>query len=74
MTNHMIRIWNTYCFSTAAVIARTLLNVTLHEHWLSFYVQRRHKNSAFFLHKVVLNLLAPELFFFLILAHPVYRM
>jgi hypothetical protein len=34
---HPIRIWNTYCFSTAAMVTRTPLCVTLYIHCLSFY-------------------------------------
>jgi hypothetical protein len=33
---HTLRICNSYCFSTAAVITRTLLNATLYVHCLSF--------------------------------------
>jgi hypothetical protein len=29
-----LRICNTYCFSTATIVARTRLNVTLHVHYL----------------------------------------
>ena len=32
---HTIRIWNTYWFSTATVVAQTLLNVTLYAYWPS---------------------------------------
>jgi hypothetical protein len=33
---HILRICKTYCFSTAAMVARTSLNVTLYVHSLSF--------------------------------------
>jgi len=35
---HTLRIHNTYCFSTATVVARTHLNITLHIHtaWLVY--------------------------------------
>jgi len=32
---HTLRICNTYCFSTATMVARTRLNVGLHVHCLS---------------------------------------
>ena len=34
---HKIRLCNTHCFSTAAMVARTRLNVTLYVHFLSCY-------------------------------------
>jgi len=34
---HTLRICNTYCFSTAKVVARTRLNVTLYVHCLSCF-------------------------------------
>ena len=30
---------NTYCFSTATMVVRTRLNVTLYAHWLSYFSQ-----------------------------------
>jgi len=35
---HTLGICNTYCFSTAAMVARTRLHVTLYVHCLSCYV------------------------------------
>ena len=32
---HILRICNTYCFSTTTTDARTRLNVVLYVHWLS---------------------------------------
>jgi len=32
---HIVEICNTYCFPTAAIVARTILNVPLHVHFLS---------------------------------------
>ena len=38
------RIYCTYCFSTATVVSRTLLNISLYVHCLSFYsCETRHK-------------------------------
>jgi hypothetical protein len=34
---HTLRIWNNYCFTTATMVTRTRLNVTLHVHCLSCY-------------------------------------
>jgi len=35
---HTLRIYNTHCFSTATMVARTLLTVTLHVQCLSCYL------------------------------------
>jgi len=37
---HTLRVCNTYCFSTAAVVAQTHLNVKLYVHCLSCYSLR----------------------------------
>ena len=34
---HTLRIYNTYCFSTATLVARTRLNITLYVHYLSCF-------------------------------------
>ena len=34
----MLIVFNTYCFSTATVVTRTRLNITLYIHWLSYSV------------------------------------
>jgi len=36
---HKLRICNTYCFSTAAMVTRTRLNITLYVHCLSFLLR-----------------------------------
>ena len=51
---HTLRICNTYCSSTATIVARTRLNVTLHQHCLSCY--HVHSNYT----ELIFNLVSPS--------------
>jgi hypothetical protein len=44
VTTRTLGIRTTYCFSTATMVARTLLIVTLYVHCLSFYALRPYSN------------------------------
>jgi hypothetical protein len=56
--NHTLRIYNTYCVSTATVVAETRLNVTLYVHclsclWLNLYGFRQHVRGKMILQYVI---------------------
>jgi hypothetical protein len=59
---YTLRIYNTYCFSTATVVTRTHLNVTLHVHCVSCYYSRQlteKKKNPIFCHSLQTLLLTP---------------
>jgi len=42
-TTNTLRICKSYCLSSATVVARMRLNVTLYVHWLSFHTKHQHQ-------------------------------
>jgi len=46
---YTLRIFNTYCFSTAKIVKRTRLSITFYVHWLSYLL----KPTGYMIHQPV---------------------